>query len=128
MSSELKPCPFCGSRADLEITSLFEGDTTLVVSCTGCGCELLARRNATEQEAIAAWNQRAKLEPKRIEAPFAIGDIIEPNEPNKYHKRFEVVRDTGCYMELRFLDSGLAGMTMKRRKDVLKRDYRSVVD
>lgn len=60
MSSELKPCPFCGSKADLEITSLFEGDTSFVVSCTGCGCELLARHNATEQEAIDAWNQRAE--------------------------------------------------------------------
>ena len=39
MNNELKPCPFCGSRAELEYESkeLPDGENWLHVVCSNCG-------------------------------------------------------------------------------------------
>lgn len=57
--TDLKPCPFCGSGTKL--VKQIEGRYALArysVSCNGCG--LVAFYEATEAEAIAAWNARAE--------------------------------------------------------------------
>lgn len=59
---ELKPCPFCGGKADI-----YEPDVdieTHLVYCTKCQAEtqLFAKR----EEAIEAWNRRADEQTKPL--------------------------------------------------------------
>lgn len=59
-TTELLPCPFCGGEA-MPVKQI-EGRYAIArysVSCNGCG--LVAFYEATEAEAIAAWNTRAEL-------------------------------------------------------------------
>jgi Lar family restriction alleviation protein len=53
----LKPCPFCGSEA-----SLWSGTEDHYVLCRNedCAASLVARSFSSEEEAIYAWNRRAK--------------------------------------------------------------------
>ena len=53
--SELKPCPFCGRKAELRVYSA----ELQFVQCVNC----LSSSNAfpTGREAIAAWNERNTL-------------------------------------------------------------------
>lgn len=46
MTDELRPCPFCGSKAQ---------GGTVIVTCTECLAEMMG---ATPDEAAAAWNRR----------------------------------------------------------------------
>ena len=55
ISNELKSCPFCGSEA--EITKWHEG---YFVECRGHRCGGTIGAYKTEEEAIEAWNTRAK--------------------------------------------------------------------
>ena len=48
---ELKPCPFCGGHARMNIVMDSVG-----VSCRLCGASLI---DETREDAIAAWNARA---------------------------------------------------------------------
>ena len=50
MSSNLKPCPFCGGEAE------FYEFTCFWVSCKDCWCETFTYD--TKQEAVEAWNRR----------------------------------------------------------------------
>ena len=52
----LLPCPFCGGRAEFNKT-LVEGRTDGWVQCTYCGVHFITKER---DEAIAAWNRRAK--------------------------------------------------------------------
>ena len=52
---ELKPCPFCGNRADSFSLTIFGGKTTTLVSCTSALCA------ASEiNTGVGYWNQRAE--------------------------------------------------------------------
>ena len=64
MSEELKPCPFCGSKA---ISGKFSDDyqTTGWAECTKSGCSASIEVDGGEQKAITAWNTR-KGEDERI--------------------------------------------------------------
>jgi len=52
--TDLKPCPFCGSKA--ELLNMGE-DFPHIVVCTNCGSA--GATYETEQEAIEAWNKRS---------------------------------------------------------------------
>jgi hypothetical protein len=57
MEDALKPCPFCGSGARL-ISGL---EDHFVICCNDdCTAALVARSFSSPEEAIAAWNKRAK--------------------------------------------------------------------
>lgn len=51
----LKPCPFCGGEAYLELDAFWH-----YVVCDGCGVQTLDQRN--EDEAINNWNKRSEYE------------------------------------------------------------------
>lgn len=58
---ELKPCPFCGSKAELyhDQSSDYPCNWTYAVQCTDRdNCWIQGGNFKTEQEAIAAWNKR----------------------------------------------------------------------
>ena len=59
MSSELRPCPFCGGEGCVICGSSFEfGFPSYAVECEKCGTVGIVK--ASEQEAIEAWNTRAE--------------------------------------------------------------------
>ena len=55
--SELKPCPFCGSKAGL-VTIL--GRTA--ISCYNCPAIMIHNYDTDEQDLVHAWNTRNKIE------------------------------------------------------------------
>lgn len=57
---ELKPCPFCGGKADvLIVPSYLEGGKSgWLVKCL-CGC-CNQMPHMSKQEAMEAWNRRVK--------------------------------------------------------------------
>lgn len=72
--TELKPCPFCGSKAEVHR----EPPKGVGVSCfkpyIECGCGLTLQKNSFT-ELIEAWNRRAethKSKPKKVksDAPY----------------------------------------------------------
>ena len=65
--SELKPCPFCGSKADVKSTTPitherqeYYGYGGYFVMCRGCFTS--GNNYPTEQEAREAWNRRVASE------------------------------------------------------------------
>ena len=54
MSEELKPCPFCGSEAEM----LNYSENEWLVRCPACD-GMVERWRETEAEAIEQWNRRA---------------------------------------------------------------------
>ena len=60
--TELKPCPFCGSKASLHEKPAKQA---WIVECTNGTCPasyMIGWDYETEKEAIEAWNRRAKDE------------------------------------------------------------------
>ena len=63
--TELKPCPFCGGKAFMEviephehfIADLPDYGGGAFIECTNCTCSMSAK---TEEKAIEAWNRRVK--------------------------------------------------------------------
>lgn len=55
--TELKPCPFCGGKAELVGTGNFCGNCAYSVSCTSCNCN--TDWLANKKEVVEAWNKRA---------------------------------------------------------------------
>ena len=52
--SKLRPCPFCGNDADVELLHPARGE--YCVCCCCCGAETGNRK--TKKDAIATWNTR----------------------------------------------------------------------
>lgn len=50
---DIKPCPFCGSKAKV---TLFLGN--YAVTCLNCPGAIIACPGQTEEEAIEAWDRR----------------------------------------------------------------------
>ena len=63
MSEEkLKPCPFCGGEAELEITGLY-WDVNCKrwdVNCKRCLANVGAYKCYNKKQAVEAWNRRYK--------------------------------------------------------------------
>ena len=57
---ELKPCPFCGSKAEMVEQRLPNTATRYGVCCGECDNGTW-KWYESESEAAAAWNRRAKL-------------------------------------------------------------------
>lgn len=58
--TELKPCPFCGSKASIVHDKPFRGNEPTyhpVVACTNCKAAMGYFRD--NQEAVNAWNHRS---------------------------------------------------------------------
>lgn len=55
MTSELKPCPFCGAESSVNYGV---GGTIAYVRCEGCG--VYSPHFSKKQEAIDFWNARAE--------------------------------------------------------------------
>lgn len=53
MRYELKPCPFCGGKAEFRSGS----STTPYIRCKECGGRTKSSRNSANL--VAAWNRRA---------------------------------------------------------------------
>lgn len=60
--AELKPCPFCGEKAELA-SGRFDGKETSYVRCKRCGSIgeffIVNPNYASAERAIEAWNRRA---------------------------------------------------------------------
>lgn len=71
MSEELKPCPFCGGKGDYYYIMTMRKHW---IGCSNCNCA--TDGYDTEEEAIEAWNTRAK------DANYGLADLIEPEPIN----------------------------------------------
>jgi Lar family restriction alleviation protein len=61
--TELKPCPFCGSKAEVW-EGVFGGWRAFCTNRKSCGAMIVC---ATEQDAIIEWNKRIPPTTKQIE-------------------------------------------------------------
>jgi Lar family restriction alleviation protein len=67
--SDLKPCPFCGSKAQVKEREEPNGDIYAVTECVECYAEMPIAVSWMEEvndylpKSIAAWNRRADLPP-----------------------------------------------------------------
>lgn len=59
--TKLKPCPFCGCKAELREHVFHNLPSTFSVSCNVCGAGIKPFHN-TKEQAIEAWNRRVKWE------------------------------------------------------------------
>lgn len=50
---KLKPCPFCGSKAETDSIDINYGSFTIVVMCTNC---------SASTDTVEEWNKRIKDE------------------------------------------------------------------
>lgn len=55
---KLKPCPFCGSKAELQKGDPFGGKQRFYVICFKCGAAM-AGIAESKKEAAEEWNRRA---------------------------------------------------------------------
>lgn len=77
--NELKNCPFCGCRVQIERRPLehYRGCYIFEIECSKCGCKRTLTRNdsvyRTEEEAranaIAQWNMRASKDSIGLDDP-----------------------------------------------------------
>lgn len=56
MTEQLKPCPFCGSEAELRFSEGESGKRYYWIPCKKCSC--CQTIFDTPQEAVSAWNNR----------------------------------------------------------------------
>ena len=67
MNKELKPCPFCGGEAVINVIEPHEHVVVNLppypggafIECTGCAC---AMSGQSEEEVIEAWNTRKPMD------------------------------------------------------------------
>ena len=55
---ELKPCPFCGGKAEVVPYSVYGKVKSYFVQCLKCGCQ--SRDYTSKQNAEKSWNRRAE--------------------------------------------------------------------
>ena len=54
---KLKPCPFCGGKAEMLINEYEDSRKEYLVACTECD-GMVERWRKTEEEAVEQWNRR----------------------------------------------------------------------
>ncbi|EAB7491320.1 restriction alleviation protein, Lar family [Salmonella enterica subsp. enterica serovar Muenchen] len=59
MIDEIKPCPFCGSKAEW-MSHQFKGIDFggYQIACTNPSCQATCRYSGQKQKSLAAWNNR----------------------------------------------------------------------
>ena len=56
---KLKPCPFCGARAEMNIVKNYKGDKYYNPRCTDSSCSgRTAKKWSNKDHAIWSWNRR----------------------------------------------------------------------
>ena len=55
--TQLKPCPFCGGKAEMLINEYNDSKKEYLVACTECD-GMVERWRETEEEAVEQWNRR----------------------------------------------------------------------
>lgn len=62
MKNKLKPCPFCGGKAQLYITKHIPSGNDYTPRCynTSC-CGRLSKKYTSEETAITFWNRRMEV-------------------------------------------------------------------
>ena len=58
---KLKPCPFCGGKAEMLISEYEDSRKEYLVACTECD-GIVERWRETEEEAVEQWNRRVNNE------------------------------------------------------------------
>ena len=85
MNNELKPCPFCGGKAELIRNYNPDNKSQYInshVICTVCGFQIHSDYHT--EKTIKAWNQRANFDEANLKGcPFCGGrpEIISMYEP-----------------------------------------------
>lgn len=71
MENELKPCPFCGGKAELSDAGYKckDGKKRFVVRCSKCGTSRCVKPKPINQ-AAADWNERAENEELKFTREF----------------------------------------------------------
>ena len=59
--NELKPCPFCGGKADFEEIERYYGDISWTVMCTQCGARI-GVHSVDKNDVAEEWNRRENYE------------------------------------------------------------------
>ncbi|MGX8711641.1 MAG: Lar family restriction alleviation protein [bacterium] len=117
-TDELKPCPFCGYKAEIRRTALTsQSRPKFFVACGVCGVET-PRIARTKEEAVTAWNRRTAPENK----PLTLEQLQQMDGEPAWIQRgkkgtYRVVKDVsygGEYGgEVRFTDSGPTGLRIE---------------
>ena len=55
----LKPCPFCGGKADFEEIERYYSDISWTVMCTQCGASI-GVHSVDKIDVVEVWNRRAE--------------------------------------------------------------------
>ncbi len=78
MSEEIKPCPFCGGKAEMILHSNWYG----YIECCNDECLACGPMGDTEKEAIQNWNQR----PYDFDMPAIVKKVQQLEAENKLIK------------------------------------------
>lgn len=77
MKEQIKPCPFCGEKAEIESWSPSDGyqrnDWYWKISCNQCNLEMI---EVQKEDVIRQWNTRAKQENN----PLTLDEVMSLKE------------------------------------------------
>ena len=73
MSDELKPCPFCGGKGEIE--RMGTGRVSMIIACVECGCRLETGETFISKN--CQWNTRATPTIEPIDGLEEAIDILE---------------------------------------------------
>ena len=87
MAELIKPCPFCGSEAELIVFNYEYG--TVTVGCSNEDCDItMGKGFFSDEEAIEAWNNRAteaEIRAKTIDEALKALSIFNDREHGNKH-------------------------------------------
>lgn len=86
--AELKPCPFCGRKAELRYTE--EGFSYIV--CANDGCYVRTDGHLNEESAINHWNKRTSQKDAEIEILTGERDYLAKKEHDNLYEQTQKIR------------------------------------